>query len=51
MADENQNRMNEPFDPGLSREEAEDWLNNVPLFESEGEDASSKSSNSGGSQR
>jgi hypothetical protein len=23
------------FDPGFSREEAEDWLNDVPLFEEE----------------
>lgn len=37
MADEQNHRMNEPFDPGVSREEAEDWLNNVPLFESEGD--------------
>jgi hypothetical protein len=46
--DEQNHRMNEPFDPGLSREEAEDWLNNVPLFGSEGEEASS---NSGESER
>ena len=50
MSDEQNHRMNEPFDPGLSREEAEDWLNNVPLFESEEGDANA-SSNSGGSQR
>ena len=23
----------EPFDPGVTREEAEDWLNGIPLFE------------------
>jgi hypothetical protein len=49
MADEQNHRRNEPFDPGLSREEAEDWLNNVPLFESEGEDATT--GNSGESQQ
>jgi hypothetical protein len=26
------------FDPGISREEAEDWLNEVPLFEPPPED-------------
>ena len=25
----------EEFDPGFSREEAEDWLNDVPLFQEE----------------
>jgi hypothetical protein len=25
----------EEFDPGFSREEAEDWLNDVPLFQDE----------------
>jgi hypothetical protein len=25
----------EPFDPGVTREEAEDWLNDIPLFEEE----------------
>ena len=25
----------EPFDPGVTREEAEDWLNGIPLFEEE----------------
>jgi hypothetical protein len=25
----------EDFDPGFSREEAEDWLNDVPLFQDE----------------
>jgi hypothetical protein len=25
----------EDFDPGFSREEVEDWLNDVPLFEEE----------------
>jgi hypothetical protein len=29
------NPSDEDFDPGFSREEAEDWLNDVPLFEEE----------------
>ena len=28
------------FDPGISREEAEDWLNDVPLFEPSPEEKS-----------
>ena len=28
----------EPFDPGVTREEAEDWLNGIPLFEEGAED-------------
>ena len=27
--------QSEPFDPGVTREEAEDWLNGIPLFEEE----------------
>ena len=27
----------EPFDLGVTREEAEDWLNDIPLFEDEKE--------------
>ena len=29
------NSSSEEFDPGFSREEAEDWLNDVPLFQEE----------------
>ena len=29
------NPSHKDFDPGFSREEAEDWLNDVPLFEEE----------------
>jgi len=29
------NPSHEDFDPGFSREEAEDWLNDVPLFAEE----------------
>jgi len=29
-------------DPGFSREEAEDWLNEVPLFESSPEESQSE---------
>ena len=29
------NGYSEPFDPGVTREEAEDWLNGIPLFEEE----------------
>ncbi len=39
MTDHNKPRLgnpsNEDIDPGFSREEAEDWLNDVPLFEEE----------------
>jgi hypothetical protein len=38
MSEENNQRITEPFDPGVSREEAEDWLNDLPLFGPEGED-------------
>ena len=37
MSDENNQRITEPFDPGVSREEAEDWLNDLPLFGAEEE--------------
>jgi hypothetical protein len=30
----------EPFDPGVTREEAEDWLNGIPLFEEGAEEGS-----------
>jgi hypothetical protein len=37
MLEENNQRITEPFDPGVSREEAEDWLNDLPLFGAEEE--------------
>lgn len=37
-----ENNITEPFDPGVSREEAEDWLNDVPLFGEEGEEVRSQ---------
>jgi hypothetical protein len=32
----------EPFDPGVTREEAEDWLNGIPLFEEGGEEGANE---------
>ena len=44
MADQDEvnPQISESFDVGVSREEAEDWLNGIPLFEEEKEGEGSR---------